>query len=81
MTWIFWAPAPVRMTSNSSFSSTSGAAAPPPAAGGGGDGHGGRGGDAELLLERVEELLQLEHGEPPIESRISSLVAMFCCSL
>src|SRR4029079_9252185 len=34
MTWIFWAPASVRMTSNSSFSSSTGAAAaaPPPAA-------------------------------------------------
>jgi hypothetical protein len=61
MTWIFWAPASVRMTSNSSFSSSAGAAAAPPPASG--DGHGGSGGDAELLLERVEELLELDDGE------------------
>ena len=61
MTWIFWAPAPVRTTSNSSFSSSAGSSA---AAGAGGGGHGDRrgGGDAELLLERVEQFLELEDG-------------------
>ena len=62
MTWIFWAPASVRTTSNSSFSSSTGAAAAPPPAGGG-DGDGSGGGDAELLFERVEQFLELDHGQ------------------
>ena len=60
MTWIFLSPAALRMTSNSSFSSA--AASPPPrrrrADGGHCDGSGG--GDAELFLERLQELVQLE---------------------
>ena len=62
MTWIFLSPAPVRMTSNSSFSSSAGAAsAPPPAAGRGGGHRRGRG-HPELVLELLEELGQLEDG-------------------
>ena len=63
MTWILAAPAPVRMTSNSSFSSTSAGRQQHATGRGGGDGDGGRRGHAELLLEHVEEVLQLEHGE------------------
>ena len=61
MTWIFFSPAPVRMTSNSSFSSSAGAVA---AAAGGAPRHGhGRGrGHAELLLELLQQLGQLEDG-------------------
>ena len=62
MTWIFLSPAAVRTTSNSSFSSAASAPPPPPAAGGGGHGDGSGGGDAELLLEVLEQLAQLEHG-------------------
>ena len=59
MTWIFLSPTPSRTTSNSSFSSTAAAsaAATPAAATGAADG-----GDVELLLERVDELGELEHG-------------------
>jgi hypothetical protein len=60
MTWIFWAPAEVRTTSNSSFSSTTGAASPPAA--GHGHGHGGRRGHAELLFEGLQQLAELQHG-------------------
>ena len=56
MTLIFAAASkPARMTSNSVFSSAAGAA--PPAAG-----HGG-GGNAELFLERVDELRELQNGK------------------
>ena len=61
MTWIFWAPAPVRMTSNSSFSSSAGRRGGG-AAGSGSDGHRGGSGDVELLFERVEQLLELDDG-------------------
>ena len=62
ITWIFLSPAPVRTTSNADFSSS--AAAPSPPAGAAGGRHRDRsgGGDAPLLLERVLQLDELEHG-------------------
>ena len=65
MTWIFLSPAAVRMTSNSDFSSSAPPPSPPPPAGrrGGGDGHRGRRGHAEALLELLEQLAQLENGQ------------------
>jgi hypothetical protein len=58
MTWIFLAPASLRTTSNSVFSST--AAPLHRAARRRRSRHDGR--DAELLLERLDELRQLEDG-------------------
>ena len=63
MTWIFLSPAPVRMTSNAVCSSSAlGAVAAAAAAGRGRRGDGRRG-DAELLLERLDALGELEHGD------------------
>ena len=63
MTWIFWAPAlgedDVELVLLL-LDRGSGSAA---AATGGGDGHRGGGGDAELLFERVEQLLELDDGQ------------------
>ena len=61
MTLIFLSPAALRTTSNSVFSSTGGgrgAATAPPG------GHGrGRRGDAVVVLERLDEVVQLEDGQ------------------
>ena len=62
MTWIFLSPAAMRMTSNSSCSSAASAAGAAAAATGGRDRDRRGRGDAELLFERLEELVQLEHG-------------------
>ena len=62
MTWIFLSPAATRMTSNSSCSSAAAARRhrrPAPAAA---TADRGRGGHAELFLEGLEELVQLEDG-------------------
>src|SRR4029079_4635626 len=79
MTLILLVPTSVRMALNSVFSSAAGAppaAAPPPAgmaigiapaappAGGHARGHRRRRAPAELLLERLDELRQLEHRDP-----------------
>jgi hypothetical protein len=57
MTWIFLSPAPV-MTTSKAVCSSSGAAG----SGRGGCGDRGRR-DAELLLERLDALGELEHGD------------------
>ena len=62
MTWIFLSPAALRMTSNSSCSSAAASAAAAAAAADRRDRDGRGGGDAELLLERLQELVQLEDG-------------------
>ena len=62
MTWIFLSPAPVRMTSNAVCSSSSAPRRRRRRAGRGGRGDGGRR-DAELLLERLDALGELEHGD------------------
>ena len=61
MTWIFLSPAPVRTTSTVEDSSSAAASPPPPPASGDRDGRGGA--DAELLLERLDALGELEHGD------------------
>ena len=62
MTWIFLSPAAVRTTSTVLDSSSAAPPpSPPPAAGRGR--RDGRRGDAELLLERLDALAQLEHGD------------------
>ena len=63
MTWIFLSPAPVRTTSTVVDSSSAAASPPPPPASGGRDGRGGA--DAELLLERLDALGELEHARCP----------------
>src|SRR3954471_12141604 len=79
ITWIFLSPGPVRTTSNAVCSSAAAPSPSPPAgapaggagagavtagggAGGGGGGDRGRR-DAELLLERLDALGELEHGD------------------
>src|SRR4029078_1361264 len=75
MTWIFLSPAPVMTTSNAVCSSSAGPAATATARAGGGRGegdgararrrggrHGGRR-HAALLLERLDALGELEHGD------------------
>jgi hypothetical protein len=60
MTWIFLAPASLRTTSNSVFSSNGCRRGRAAARAGRRGRHDGR--DAELLLERLDELGQLEDG-------------------
>ena len=62
MTWIFLSPAPVSTTSNAVCSSSASTAVAAAAAGGSRS-RDGRRGDAELLLERLDALGELEHGD------------------
>src|SRR3954465_11815844 len=98
MTWIFLSPGPVRTTSTVVDSSSAAAASPPPPAAGAPPGApGARGGgrrgdrrrrDAELLLERLDALGQLEHRDAlqlfdPLFSRRhrSALLCFFLVAL
>ena len=63
MTWIFLSPAAVRTTSNAVCSSSASAASPPPPAPPAGRRGDRRRGDAERLLERLDALGELEHGD------------------
>ena len=78
ITWIFLSPAPVRTTSKESFSSAAAAPSPPPPRARRGDRDRSGGGDAPLLLDRVLELDELEHGHlaERRRARLSASVAI-----